>query len=114
MNDCIYNNRLGFRKDHSTIHVLISLTEHIPDSLDKNNIACGIFIDLQKAFDTVNYKILLEKLTYYGLRGIANDWFKSYLRHRQQFVSINGHDSNKVVMKYGVPQVSVLGPPVSQ
>ena len=108
--DCIYTNQFGFRKNHSTIHALISLTEHIRDSLDQNKIACGIFIDLQKAFDTVDHNILLDKLAYYGIRGVANDWFRSYLSNRQQYVSINGHDSNMVVMKYGVPQGSVLGP----
>ena len=54
MHECIYINQFGFTKDHSTIHVLISLAEHIRDSLDKNKIACGVFIDLQKAFDTVD------------------------------------------------------------
>ena len=85
--DCIYINQFGFRKSHSTIHALISLTEHIRDLLDQNKIACGIFIDLQKAFDTVDHNILLEKLAHYGIRGIANDWFRSYLINRQQYVS---------------------------
>ena len=101
--ECIYINQFEFRKNHSTIHALISLTEHIQDSLDQNNIACRIFIDLQKAFDTVDHKILLDKLAYYGIRGISNDWIKSYLSNRQQYVSINGHVSSKVVMKHGVP-----------
>ena len=87
---CIYINQFGFRKNHSTIH------EHIRDSLDKNNLACGICIDLQKAFDTVDHNILLDKLAHYGIRGIANEWIKSYLSNRQQYVSINGHDSNKL------------------
>ena len=66
--ECIYINQFGFRKYHSTIHALISLTEHIPDSLDKNKIACGIFIDLQKAFHIVDHELLLDKLAYYGTR----------------------------------------------
>ena len=107
---CIYINQFGFRKNHSTIHDLISLTEHIRDSLDKNNLACGIFIDLQKAFDTVDHNILLDKLAHYGIRGIANEWIKSYLSNRQQYVSINGHDWNKLEIKHGVPQGSILGP----
>ena len=82
---------------------------HIRDSLDKNNLACGIFIDLQKAFDTVDHNILLDRLAH-GIRGIANEWIKSYLSNRQQYVSINGHDSNKLEIKHGVPQGSVLGP----
>ena len=108
--NCIYINQLGFRKNHSTIHALISLTDHIRYALDNNNLACGIFIDLQKAFDTVDHKILLKKLAHYGVRGLANDWFKSYLSNRHQFVSINGHESSKILMKHGVPQGSVLGP----
>ena len=71
-------------------------------------IKCGIFIDLQKAFDTVDHEIL--PLAYYGIRGLANDWFKSYLVNRYQFVSINGYQSIKLPMKHGVPQGSVLGP----
>ena len=109
----MYNRLHSFlskHDNHSTIHALISLTEHTRDSLDQNKIACGIFIDLQKAFDTVDHSILLDKLAHYGIRGIANDWFRSYLSNSQQHVSINGHDSNKVVMKHGVPQGSVLGP----
>ena len=107
---CIYTHQLGFRKRHSTIHALISLTDEVRHALDQNKIACGIFIDLQKAFDTVDHSILLKKLAHYGIRGLANDWFKSYLSHRHQFVSINGYESNKVRMKHGVPQGSVLGP----
>ena len=70
--NCIYINQLGFRKKHSAIHALISLTEHIHHALDSNNIACGIFIDLQKAFDTVDHKILLRKLAHFGVRGLPN------------------------------------------
>ena len=107
---CIYIDQFGFRKNHSTIHALTSLTEDIRNSLDNSNIACGIFIDLQKAFDTVDHEILLNKLAHYGIRGLANNWFKSYRCNRQQFVSINGYDSTKLTMKHGVPQGSVLGP----
>ena len=69
-----------------------------------------MFIDLQKAFDTVDHDILLHKLNYYGIRGIANNQFKSYLSDRRQYVSINGVDSNEVTMQFGVPQGFVLGP----
>ena len=110
LHKCIYIHQLGFRKSHSTIHALISLTEEIRHALDENKITCGIFIDLQKAFDTVDHTILLKKLAHYGIRGLAKDWFKAYLNNRYQFVSINGYESNKVIMKHGVPQGSVLGP----
>ena len=82
----------------------------IREAQDSSYFDCGIFIDLQKAFDTVDHHILLNKLEYYGVRGLANNWFKSYLSNRQQFVSINGINSKKQIMKYGVPQGSVLGP----
>ena len=90
-------------------NVLVSLTESIHQALDGNNFACGVFIDLQKAFGTVDHNILL-KLYHYGIRGKANDWFCSYLSNRSQFVSINGLDSEAKTAGIGVPQGSVLGP----
>ena len=102
--------QFGFRTGHSTDHALISLTETIKSSLDKNRFGCGIFIDLQKAFDTVNHDILLKKLEHYGIRGTALSWFQSYLSNRKQFVSINGHSSSLTNITCGVPQGSVLGP----
>ena len=110
MHNSIYINQNGFRKNHSTIHALISLTDDIRNARDNNNITCGIFIDLKKAFDTVDHVILLKKLSYCGFRGLANDWFKSYVNYRQQFVSMNGYDSSKLIIKHGVPYGSVLGP----
>ena len=102
--------QFGFRQQYSTFHVLISLTEDIRESLYKGNFVCGIFVDLQKAFDTVEHDVSLAKLEHYGIHGIANEWFISYLFDRKQFVSINGHVSNKASIKYGVPQGSFRGP----
>ena len=93
----IYNNQFGFRPKHSTNHALISITEQIRETLDSGQYACGIFIDFKKAFDTVNHNILLKKLDRYGIRGIALDWFKSYLSNRLQFVSILGFYCDKKV-----------------
>ena len=86
------------------------MLEIIQKALDDRQIACGIFIDLEKAFGTVSHDILLEKLDHYGIRGISNDWFRSYLSDRSQFVSINGFNSDYKTIKYCVPQGSVLGP----
>ena len=109
-NNLIYLLQFGFRQKYSTVHALISLTENIRKNLDEGNIGCGIFVDLQKAFDTVEHDILLSKLEHYGIRGLANEWFKSYLSNRKQYVSINGYDSNLADAKFGVSQGSVLGP----
>ena len=108
--NCIYNLQFGFREKHSTNHALINITESIRSALDNDKTVCGIFVDLQKAFDTVNHEILIEKLNYYGIRGTANSWFKSYLNNRKQFVSINGFNSDTLNTTHGVPQGSVLGP----
>ena len=109
-NECIYDLQFGFRENHSTNHALISIVEKIQKAIKDNKIAIGIFIDLQKAFDTVNHSIILEKLNHYGISGVSNAWFKSYLQERQQFVSIDGEDSEYTTTEHGVPQGSVLGP----
>ena len=72
--------------------------------------ACGVYLDLKKAFDTVNHKILLSKLNHYGIRDTANDWFKSFLVNRAQYTNTNGSNSDPEKVLYGVPQGSVLGP----
>jgi retron-type reverse transcriptase len=107
---CIYSLQFGFRKKHSTNHALIDITETIRQALDNKKIVCGIFVDLQKPFDTVNHDILIDKLDHYGVRGTANDWFSSYLKNRSQFVSILGFESATKPVNHGVPQGSVLGP----
>ena len=106
--DCLYTQQFGFRAKYSTTHALRNITEKIRSALDQNKVACGIFVDLQKAFDTVNHKIILEKLNYYGFCGIINFWFRSYLHDRK--VCINGFKSETKSINHGVPQGSALGP----
>ena len=92
-NNIIYNLQFGFRQQYSTSHDLINITENTRKALDDENIGCGIFVDLQKAFDTVDHQILLAKLNHYGIRGGSNDWFKSYLSNSNQYIPINGCES---------------------
>ena len=108
--DVLFCMQFGFRSGHSTEHALISLTESIKTTLDNKRLGCGIFIDLQKAFDTVNHEILLNKLEHYGIRDTVLAWFESYLTNRRQLVSINGYSSSMCSISCGVPQRSVLGP----
>ena len=108
-NNIIYDLQFGFRQQYSTSHALINITENIRKALDDANIGCGVFVDLQKAFDTADHQILLAKLNHYGIRGVSNDWFKSYLSNRNQYVSINGYESGLAAINCGVPQGSVLG-----
>ena len=98
------------RKGSSTSHSLIEITEKIKESIDNGKFGCGIFIDLKKAFDTVNHKILLTKLDHYGIRGNILKWFESYLSDRKQYVFYNGISSDIKSITCGVPQGSVLGP----
>ena len=89
---------------------LIILIENLLTALDNGKCAVGIFLDFQKAFDTVDHCILLDKLYCYGIRGIAHEWFASYLSSRQQSVVYNEHESELKTIKCGVPQGSILGP----
>ena len=109
-NNLLYSKQYGFRSSYLTNHALVSITEKIKSLLDTGHFVCGIFIDLEKAFDTVNHEILCDKLNYYGLRGKVNDLIKSYLSNRKQYVSINGFDSELRNIECGVPQGSSLGP----
>ena len=106
----LYSLQFGFRQKCSTNHALISIAESIRCSVDNKEFGCGIFIDLKKAFDTVNHSILLLKLHHYGVRGKAYEWFQSNLSNRKQFVCVNGHESDSLTLTCGVPQGSVLGP----
>jgi len=106
----LFTNQFGFRRGHSTVHTLLNMCQQVADALDEHKLACGVFVDLQKAFDTVDHDILLAKLYHYGIRGKVHSLFRSYLTGRRQFVSILGKKSSESFMLHGVPQGSVLGP----
>ena len=97
-------------KNHSTSHALINLVNKIATAFDEKKFTIGIFLDLCKAFDTVDHEILFLKLKHYGIRGSALDWMKSYFSNRQQYVEYNGINSVWNNIKCGVPQGSILGP----
>ena len=108
----LYQHQYGFRSKHNTSQPVLHFYDKIYNSLNQKPSATtlSIFIDLKKAFDTVDHNILLKKMDHYGVRGTENSWFKNYLSDREQFVSINGADSEIVKTLCGVPQGSVLGP----
>ena len=104
------DTQYGFRKHHSTTYALACLYDKISSAIENKEYTVGIFIDLSKAFDTVDHHILISKLEHYGVRGTALRWFESYLSGRQQYVEFNGICSESCQIKCGVPQGSILGP----
>ena len=110
-NNILYNKQFGFQKHHSTDHAILQLFEQISDSFENDKFTVSVFIDLSKAFDTVDHNILLEKLIYYGITGTNLHWFSSYLTNRKQFVSYNPDKKSTILqIRCGVPQGSILGP----
>ena len=110
--DILYKCQFGFRNNHSTIHPIIHLLNHIADSNDKTtkDTTIALFLDLSKAFDTINHSKVLHKLNLYGIRGTSNLWFRNYLSERKQYLEFNGIKSNLLNINYGVPHGSILGP----
>ena len=109
-NDVLFHGQFGFRANHSTTQALILITDKIQKAIEEKLFSCGVFLDLSKAFDTVDHSILINKLQHYGIRGITNKWFNSYLDDRKQFVSVGTIKSDLNDIVCGVPQGSVLGP----
>ena len=109
-NKILYDNQYGFRPKHSTIDAVSKFTADIVSSLESNMITYAVFLDLSKAFDTIDHDILLRKLHFYGVRGVALEWFRNYLSGRSQYVSYYDINSASHDVICGVPQGSVLGP----
>ena len=109
-NNVLFKAQYGFREKHSTQHAILDTVNIIQNNMDLKLFTCGIFIDLKKACDTVDHAILLQKLYHYGIRGIINDWFSSYLVSQSQVTEVDTYLSSKSQISYGVPQGSVLGP----
>lgn len=106
----LYEYQSGFRSAYSTDTCLINLTDYIKQEQDKGRFIGMVLLDLQKAFDTVDHRILLQKLEALGLQKSAIDWFQSYLQERKQSVEISGTTSKPATITCGVPQGSILGP----
>ena len=92
-------NQFGFRKNRSTTQAILLIVDKIQRAIEEKKISCGLFLDLSKAFDTVDHSILLKKLDYYGVRGTANDW----LSNRKQFVTLGCTSSTQQPVTCGVP-----------
>ena len=106
----LYEKQFGFQRNNSTEHAILQLTRDITDSFEKGEYTLGVFIDLSKAFDTVDHQILIKKLPYYGTDGTALEWFKSYLSNRKQYIFSQDASENCVDIICSVPQRSILGP----
>lgn len=107
----LFPKQFGFQENSSTEHAIIALVNDILNSFENGKFTLGVFVDLSKAFDTVNHSILLKKLSYYGINGVYHQWFESYLNNRKQCVCYNNNKISEFqTITCGVPQGSILGP----
>ena len=109
-NNLLTSSQSGFRGLHSTVTALLEATNYWAYNIDSGNVNSVVFLDLKKAFDTVDHEVLLSKLHAYGFRGAAGNWFESYLSGRNQQYSVNDHLSNSRSLICGIPQGTILGP----
>ena len=110
VNSLLHANQYGFRAKYSTELALNELVDRIYSQLDGKKIHIAIFMDLSKAFDTIDYEILITKMEHYGITNLEYKWFKSYLSDRKQYVEFNNTQSATEIITTGVPQGSILGP----
>ena len=109
-NNYFHDGQYGLRERHSTELPTIELMDRVISALNDKFLPISIFMDLSKAFDTLDHDIVLGKLRYYGINGTSLDWFRSYLLNRKQYVEINNERSSCLDIKTGVPQGSILVP----
>ena len=107
----LYSKQFDFLSGHSTEHAIAQLADKIHESFEKDTYTLGLFIDLSKAFDTINHAILFKKLENYGIKGKNFSWFRSYLTNKKQYIQIT--NASKIDLRNttcGVLQDSILGP----
>ena len=95
-NNILIIEQFGFRKNYSTSLSIMCFSDYILQEINKGNFCCGVFMDLSKAFDTIDHHILLQKLYLYGIRGLPLQWFHSYLSNRKQYVVVDGVESTQL------------------
>ena len=110
LNKLLYNSQYGFRKEHSTEFAALELIDKLMKGIDERKIPLSIFLDLSKAFGTLDHKILLSKLQHYGIHNTSLKWFHSYLTDRKQYVEYNNATSKCLPIYTGVPEGYILGP----
>ena len=108
-NSILYEKQFGFQTSHSTEHAILLLVNQLYQSFDESKFTLGIFINLSKAFDKVDHKILTKKLELYGIKGCYQRWFESHLSNRKQFITYGDKQTNIETITCGVPQGSILG-----
>ena len=110
LHNILYLKQFGFCNNHSTALALNDLINNISSAIKRNETTLGIFLDLSKAFDTINHEILCQKLQRYGIRDTALAWIKNYLEDQTQLVQFGSHRSYRWKILCGVPQGLILGP----
>ena len=111
-NKILYSKQFGFQTGHSTDHVIIQLVEEIYQNFEKNKYTLGVFIDLAKAFDTMDHKTLLRKMEIYGISGTTQKWFENYLTNRKQYIEISKIKKNRLkrCCMWSSPGINIRSP----